>query len=92
MDHAQLAMTQLLHDADERARQIRDHYRGRVHEWFEGLTIEQKQKLGRFMPKPSRIRVRGSRCAPAPQAGPLQGRFFFGQLWTRRYRTVQADI
>ena len=49
MDDAQLAMTQLLHDADERARAIRDHYRGRVHEWFEGLTLEQKQKLGAFM-------------------------------------------
>ena len=49
MDDAQLAMTHLLREADERALAIRYQHLGRVNAWFEGLTREQKAALGRFM-------------------------------------------
>lgn len=46
---SQLAMTQLLQEADDHAREVRDRHRGRVHAWFEGLTDEQKRQLGVYM-------------------------------------------
>jgi len=49
MSEAQLAMTQLLEDADTHARAIRDLHRGRVQEWFDALPNSAKSKLGAFM-------------------------------------------
>jgi hypothetical protein len=45
----QLAMTQLLEEADERARAIRDQHRGRVQRWFDSLPEAHKAALGRYM-------------------------------------------
>ena len=46
---AQLAMTQLLKDADERARTIRDLHYGRVQALFDELPPESKKLLGLYM-------------------------------------------
>ena len=45
----QLAFAQLLADADERARAIRDLHRGRVQEWFDSLPEQHKVILARYM-------------------------------------------
>jgi hypothetical protein len=49
MSDTQLAMTQLLEDADARAEAVRDLHRGRVQEWFDALPNSAKSKLGAFM-------------------------------------------
>ena len=49
MTGTQLAMTQLLEEADRQARELRDRHRGRVHDWFDSLPIEHKRALGRLM-------------------------------------------
>jgi hypothetical protein len=45
----QLAMTQLLAEADEWAREVRDRHRGRVQRWFDSLPDAHKSALGRYM-------------------------------------------
>jgi hypothetical protein len=49
MPEAQLEMSQLLADADERARAIRDLHLGRVQAFFDGLSDEHKATLSRYM-------------------------------------------
>lgn len=46
---SQLAMTQLLLEADDRAREARDRHRGRVHAWFDTLSEDQKRLLAAYM-------------------------------------------
>lgn len=45
----QLAFSQLLAEADDRARAIRDLHLGRVQQLFDELSDEQKRLLGQFM-------------------------------------------
>ena len=45
----QLAFSQLLAEADERANARRDLHRGRVQTWFDSLPEEKKVLLSRFM-------------------------------------------
>ena len=49
MNEDQLAFAQLLAEADERARAIRDLHLGRVQQLFDALSEEQKAVLGRYM-------------------------------------------
>jgi len=45
----QMAFSQLLAEADDRARATRDLHLGRVQEFFDGLCDVQKACLGRYM-------------------------------------------
>lgn len=45
----QLALTSLLADADERARERRDLHRGRVQSWYDTLPAAHKRQLGEWM-------------------------------------------
>ncbi len=45
----QLAFSHLLAEADERARAIRDRHLGRVQQFFDALSEEQKYMLARYM-------------------------------------------